>query len=89
MRRDGITSQHNTTPNSIKLTVSEEEAIKKYILKLDSREFAPPLNAFDLIRNVKAKYGIQNKDTYNFDESGFQMGIITQQKVITGSKRRH
>ncbi|KAF2176948.1 hypothetical protein K469DRAFT_525114, partial [Zopfia rhizophila CBS 207.26] len=35
-----------------------------------------------------AKYGIQDKDTYNFDKSGFQMGIITQQKVVIGSERR-
>jgi hypothetical protein len=26
---------------------------------------------FDLIRNVKAKYGILDEDTYNFDETGF------------------
>lgn len=44
---------------------------------------------FDLIRNIKAKYGIQDGDLYNFDKSGFQMGMITQQKVVTGSERRH
>ena len=144
-RRDGTTLRRDCTPNSMKLTVSEEEAIKKYILELDSRGFAPPLNAvremankllaergsgsiginwphtfvkrtpgiqtkynrkldyqhyrqeepviiqgwFDLVRNMKAKYGIQDEDTYNFDESGFQMGIITQQKVVTGSERRN
>ena len=26
---------------------------------------------FDLVRNVKAKYGILDEDTYNFDETGF------------------
>jgi len=29
----------------MKLTVTEEEAIKRYILELDLRGFAPPLNA--------------------------------------------
>ena len=43
-RRAGTTLQRNCTPNLIKLTVTKEEAIKQYILKLDSRGFAPPLN---------------------------------------------
>ena len=33
-----------------------------------------------------AKYGIQKDDIYNFDETGFQMGIIGQAKVVTGSE---
>ena len=41
----GTTPRRNYTPNLMKLTVTEEEAIKQYILKLDSRGFAPPLNA--------------------------------------------
>ena len=44
-RRAGTTPRRDTKPNSIKLTVTEEEAIKRYILKLDLRGFAPPLNA--------------------------------------------
>ena len=43
---------------------------------------------FRLVANVKAKYGIQDADTYNFDETGFQMGIIGSTKVVTGSDRR-
>jgi len=43
---------------------------------------------FQLVANVKAKYGIQDADTYNFDETGFQMGIIGSSKVVTGSERR-
>ena len=31
---------------------------------------------FALVRNVKAKYGIVGDDIYNFDETGFMMGII-------------
>ena len=32
---------------------------------------------FQLVENTKAKYGIQDDDTYNFDESGFMMGVIS------------
>jgi hypothetical protein len=43
---------------------------------------------FDLVRNVKAKYGILDNDTYNFDETGFTMGIGNRVKVVTASERR-
>src|SRR5450432_2354198 len=42
---------------------------------------------FHLIQNTIAKYGIQEEDIYNFDETGFQMGVITTAKVITGAER--
>src|SRR5450432_239398 len=42
---------------------------------------------FRLVKNVIAKYGIQDEDIYNFDETGFQMGVITTAKVITGAER--
>jgi hypothetical protein len=40
---------------------------------------------FALVRNVKAKYGIVDEDTYNFDETGFMMGIIFAGMVVTTS----
>jgi hypothetical protein len=43
---------------------------------------------FDLVANFKAKHGILDEDTYNFDETGFQMGVTSTTKVITGSERR-
>jgi hypothetical protein len=36
---------------------------------------------------MKAKYGIIDKDMYNFDESGFLMGKILSQLVVTGSEK--
>ena len=33
---------------------------------------------------MKAKYGIIDDDMYNFDESGFLMGKISSQLVVTG-----
>jgi hypothetical protein len=43
---------------------------------------------FRLVDNTKAKYGILDEDTYNFDESGFMMGVISTGAVVTRSERR-
>jgi uncharacterized protein YoaH (UPF0181 family) len=43
---------------------------------------------FRLVANIKAKYGIQDDDTYNFDKAGFMMGVILTGAVVTASKRR-
>jgi hypothetical protein len=43
---------------------------------------------FRLVANTKAKYGIQDQDIYNFDETGFMMGIIQRGMVITATERR-
>ena len=43
---------------------------------------------FGLVANTKAKYGIQDEDTYNFDETGFMMGQISPGAVVTASERR-
>ncbi|APA08028.1 hypothetical protein SS1G_00331 [Sclerotinia sclerotiorum 1980 UF-70] len=36
---------------------------------------------------MQAKYGIQDCDFYNFDETGFMMGIIYLGIVVTSSER--
>ncbi|KAL2024726.1 hypothetical protein VTK56DRAFT_6927 [Thermocarpiscus australiensis] len=43
---------------------------------------------FILVWNVKAKYGIVDDDVYNFDETGFIMGIIFAGMVVTTSDGR-
>lgn len=43
---------------------------------------------FKLVRNTVAKYGIQEADIYNFDETGFLMGVISTAMVVTSSERR-
>jgi hypothetical protein len=43
---------------------------------------------FSLVANMKAKYSIQDKDTYNFDETGFIIGQISTRAVVTASERR-
>ena len=42
---------------------------------------------FRLLRNIIDKYGIQTEDFYNFDETGFIMGIITASMIITRLNR--
>jgi hypothetical protein len=42
---------------------------------------------FQLVQNTIAKYGILDEDIYNFDETGFQMGMISTAKVITRAER--
>jgi len=42
---------------------------------------------FQLVQRTKAEYGILDDDTYNFDETGFQMGVITIAKVVIGADR--
>lgn len=41
-----------------------------------------------LIRNMVAKYGILESDIWNFDETGFMMGVISSAMVITTSDGR-
>jgi hypothetical protein len=41
---------------------------------------------FDLVQAIKQKWGIVDDDIYNFDETGFMMGKILSQLVITGSE---
>ncbi|RKK17113.1 hypothetical protein BFJ66_g18036, partial [Fusarium oxysporum f. sp. cepae] len=43
---------------------------------------------FRLVRNIITKYGIVESDIYNFDETGFMMGIISTGMVVTSAERR-
>ncbi|EDN92813.1 hypothetical protein SS1G_08678 [Sclerotinia sclerotiorum 1980 UF-70] len=42
---------------------------------------------FRLVSNMRAKYGIVDSDFYNFDETGFMMGIICPGMVVTSAER--
>jgi hypothetical protein len=44
---------------------------------------------FNLVRNVKAKYGILDEDTYKFDETSFTIGAGGNIKGGTASERRN
>ena len=41
---------------------------------------------FELVHNTIVKYGINDADIYNFDETRFMMGIISTAMVVTSSK---
>ncbi|KAH7471139.1 hypothetical protein FOMA001_g13604 [Fusarium oxysporum f. sp. matthiolae] len=43
---------------------------------------------FRLVQNTIAKYGIRSDDIWNFDETGFMMGIIMAGMVVTSSERQ-
>jgi hypothetical protein len=43
---------------------------------------------FRLVENMRAKYGVLDCDFYNFDETGFIMGIISPAMVVTRADRR-
>ena len=43
---------------------------------------------FKLVEDTIAKYGVAEEDIFNFDETGFQMGVISTSKVITSSDRK-
>ncbi len=43
---------------------------------------------FRLVANMRAKYAIQDEDFYNFDETGFMMGVICSSMVVTRADRR-
>ena len=43
---------------------------------------------FELVKNTNNKYGILSEDTYNFDETGFQMGQISASMVVTATDRQ-
>jgi hypothetical protein len=39
------------------------------------------------VQNTIKKYRILEEDIYNFDETGFQIGVISTAKVITGANK--
>jgi hypothetical protein len=43
---------------------------------------------FELVKNTIAKYSICEADIYNFDETGFMMGVISTGMVVTSSDGR-
>jgi hypothetical protein len=43
---------------------------------------------FKRVQDIIGKYGIVTEDIYNFDETGFQMGVASTAKVVTRSERK-
>ncbi|KAL2887357.1 hypothetical protein HOO65_050478 [Ceratocystis lukuohia] len=56
--------------------------------KAKSSDPAPIRDWFRLVENTIEKYGIELVDIYNFDGTGFMMGMIASRMVITGAEGR-
>jgi hypothetical protein len=73
--------------------ISNHEALKsKYNRKYDYQraKCEDPIlirEWFQRVQQIMIEYGILDEDIYNFDETGFQMGVIATGKVVTGSDR--
>ena len=99
---DILLSAHIDRPTDASSTVGEnwvrkfinrhEQLKAKYTRKYDYQralcEGPKTINDwFRLVENTRAKYGIPDEDIYNFDETGFQIGIIGTARVFTRSER--
>jgi hypothetical protein len=40
---------------------------------------------FKLVEDTRQTWGIANEDIYNFDETGFMMGVAATSKVVTSA----
>ncbi|EDN95953.1 hypothetical protein SS1G_12159 [Sclerotinia sclerotiorum 1980 UF-70] len=90
-RMKGITPASEYRQKQHKITKIEEEVIIQHIIDMDEALCEDPklINKwFQLFKNIKAKYGIQECDIWNFDETGFMMGVISSSMVITSADRR-
>ena len=70
-----------------------EELFSKFLRKYDYQrakceDLVLIQGWFDRVQATIAKYGIVEEDIYNFDETGFQMGVIATAKVITQRRPR-
>uniref|UniRef100_A0A093XEM9 HTH CENPB-type domain-containing protein n=1 Tax=Talaromyces marneffei PM1 TaxID=1077442 RepID=A0A093XEM9_TALMA len=96
--KGGITSKEAGIDRR-KLTPTEEIALRNWILSLERRGLPPRREMAREMANVllaerdktkppKKTYGIVDDDIYNFDETGFAMGIGATAKVIYSSDRQ-
>nr|XP_001398056.2 transposase [Aspergillus niger CBS 513.88] len=80
-RLNGLKFRKDTRANSHKLTSIEEESLEKWIISLDQ----PIQMWFKRVQTAISTYGIVDEDIYNFDETGFAMGILGTTKVVIRS----
>jgi len=67
-RRDELQSRYSKRYNYQRALNEDPKAIKEWFL---------------MVQRVIEENGIQPEDIYNFDETGFAMGLISSQKVVT------
>ena len=71
---------------------SQSELQTKWTRRLNSQRAShedPTIIAawFKLVEETQQTYGVLNQDFYNFDETGFAMGVAATSKVVTSSNR--
>ena len=88
--RDAPPVGKNWTSNFVKRQPQlQTRFLRKYDYKRAKCEDLNALNAwFRLVRNIVAKYSVHDADVYNFDETGFMIGIISTGIVVTNSRKR-
>ncbi|KAF2179514.1 DDE-domain-containing protein [Zopfia rhizophila CBS 207.26] len=55
----------------------------------NSKKLTKLEESFDRVQRMIEKYSIAKEDIYNFDETSFQIGVISGGKIVTGSDRRN
>jgi hypothetical protein len=88
--RDGGRVGKNWTSNFVQ---RQPQLSTRFTRKIDYQrvkcEDPDAYNAwFRLVRNMISKYGIHEEDIYNFDETGFLMGQISSEMVVTNAERK-
>ena len=59
---------------------------RKFYLQRAKYEDPDTINAwFKRVNETRQLYGILNEDTYNFNKTGFMMGVATTLKVVISS----
>jgi hypothetical protein len=71
-RQDALKSKYNRKYDYKRAQCEDPELIRAW---------------FQRVQQTIAEYGILDDDIYNFDETGFQMGVISTAKVVTGADR--
>ncbi|KAF6528684.1 hypothetical protein HZS61_008986 [Fusarium oxysporum f. sp. conglutinans] len=61
---------------------------KRWAMNFVKRHKELKTRFFSLVENTIAKYGIRSDNIWNFDETGFMMGVIASGMVVTGAERR-
>ena len=80
--------------NWISRYINRTERIQgKYTRRYDHQrakceDYALIMKWFNTVKKTQEFFGIQDCDTYNFDETGFALGVASTSRVVTSSDRQ-
>ncbi|KAF1994961.1 hypothetical protein P154DRAFT_557001 [Amniculicola lignicola CBS 123094] len=82
-RHKGITQPPEVkNSNQQKLTLQQEQELVQYIKSLTERHIPPTREIVQNFASAIAKEPIDPRHTYNMDEKGFLIGVISRSKRI-------